>query len=164
METAHLEAVVAKHDLDYAAVVRNKTDYKPPAIMGVYFLLRGSEVVFVGQSADVLVRISQHWAEKEKKFDGYTVIECPADEQNLVQAHFICKFKPVHNSALPQQNMFKSLPQLKRVLGVDLRELKKFIRIHNIQDHNGFYKVSDFTSRRSTVTKGVGRTARSKAA
>jgi hypothetical protein len=144
MEEAHLEAIVAKHDLDHRAVVQNKTEYKPAAITGIYFLLRASEVVFVGQSADVLVRINHHWAEKEKAFDAYYVIECPVDELNLVQAHFICKFKPVYNTALPSQEMFKSLNQLKGVLSVDLRELKKFIRRNGIEDHNGFYKVSDF--------------------
>ena len=144
MTNAQMEAILAKHDLSYLTVVANKNEYETLSVKGVYFLLKGSEIVFVGQSTDVLIRIAQHWAQKEKQFDAYYIVECPVSEFNLVQAYFIYKFKPLHNNSLPSQEMFKSLSQINSIFDTNLTQIKKFIRLNGIEDRNGFYKLSDF--------------------
>jgi len=63
---------------------------------------------------------------------------------NLVAAHFIAKLKPVLNEALPSQDMYKSMAQLKLILGAGVREIKRFVREKEIRSYNGYYKIWDF--------------------
>ena len=147
MENIEMQAVIDEFDIEYQAAFNEKTDCSLFSITGIYFLLHNSEIVFVGQSVNILVRVGQHWIQKEKEFDSFSFVPCPAESLNLLQAHFICKFMPKYNSGgLPQQDMFKSLSQLKSILGLDLYSVKKIIRLNNIKDYNGFYKMCDFNN------------------
>lgn len=66
---------------------------------GVYFLLREREVVYVGQSVDVLHRIARHRREG-KAFDSFAYIECPVDDLDRLEALYIKAFVPRENLAL----------------------------------------------------------------
>ena len=49
---------------------------------GVYFLISGQEIIYVGQSVNVFLRISQH---RDKNFDKYVFIPCPVRSLNKLE-------------------------------------------------------------------------------
>lgn len=66
---------------------------------GVYFLVLKGEVVYVGQSVDILNRISKH-RRAGKEFDAYNFIECAREDAPKVEADYIMAFMPTLNLAL----------------------------------------------------------------
>lgn len=72
----------------------------PEIIAGVYGLLRGEKLVYVGKSLDITTRICSHIREGIKVFDGCTIIELPGlDPKALlgVEMKLIVKYKPEYN-------------------------------------------------------------------
>ena len=71
----------------------------PPNISGVYFLCDGDDVVYVGQSVQVVNRIATHLAEGRKKFDADRVffMPCPPPDLNAVEGQFIRLLNPKYN-------------------------------------------------------------------
>jgi hypothetical protein len=63
---------------------------------GVYFLVLDGEVVYVGQSVDVLQRIARHRREG-RVFDAFSYIECDLGEMDRLEALYIKAFIPVGN-------------------------------------------------------------------
>lgn len=68
---------------------------------GIYFLISDGEVVYVGQSIDVLNRIAQHKAKQIVKFDRFTLIECSRDDLNRLERIYIQRLRPRCNVADP---------------------------------------------------------------
>jgi hypothetical protein len=62
---------------------------------GVYFLRRGQEIVYVGQSVAVHSRVSQH--RKDKHFDNVLFLPCEREELNNLEGFFIRLLRPQLN-------------------------------------------------------------------
>jgi hypothetical protein len=71
----------------------------PPSLVGVYHLLRGDTVVYVGQSTNVLARIANWVACRAFDFDGYRVIPCAVADLNATERDHIERYQPEHNRA-----------------------------------------------------------------
>lgn len=69
-----------------------------PMVSGVYFLVHQGAVVYVGQSVDVLGRISRHRREA-RDFDAFNYILCPPDKMNALEALYIAAFMPDLNTS-----------------------------------------------------------------
>jgi len=67
----------------------------PPKICGVYFLIKDREIVYVGQSVDVFLRVSQHRSIKE--FDSFSYIHVEREHLSAIERHFIDSFDPKLN-------------------------------------------------------------------
>jgi predicted DNA-binding transcriptional regulator AlpA len=65
---------------------------------GIYFLLLDGEIVYVGQSIDVFARLAQHI--KEKTFDRWHWVPCPANQILSAERAYIRAFKPPLNKVL----------------------------------------------------------------
>ena len=76
----------------FAASVKLKPE------IGVYFLFNMGELVYVGQSTNVFVRICAH---TEIEFDAYTVISCSDDQLRSKEAIYINLFMPPGNRRIP---------------------------------------------------------------
>jgi hypothetical protein len=63
---------------------------------GVYFLVKGPEVVYVGQSLDMLHRIARHRREG-RDFDGFACLECEPEKLDELEAQYIAAFAPRWN-------------------------------------------------------------------
>lgn len=61
---------------------------------GVYFLIYEGRVVYVGQSVDVLSRISQH---KEKRFDRFAFVPCDRASLDVIESLYIHILQPPLN-------------------------------------------------------------------
>lgn len=76
-------------------------------VPGIYFLIDGQEVVYVGQSMNLPLRIHQHRRANEKKFDRFTVYPCPAKLLDKIERHYIQLLRPKYNLApLPYGDHF----------------------------------------------------------
>jgi len=72
---------------------------------GVYFLLDGDEVVYVGQAVNVYSRISQH---TNKRFDRYAFVPCAVDALDRLESLYIHCLRPRLNGN--QRNDAKCAP------------------------------------------------------
>jgi hypothetical protein len=63
---------------------------------GVYFLIRDREVVYVGQSRDVLHRVARHRRDG-KAFDAFSYIECDLKDMDRLEVLYIKAFVPPEN-------------------------------------------------------------------
>lgn len=62
-------------------------------VCGIYFLIRGKEVVYVGQSIEVHSRICKH----KKEFDSYAYIECDRKMLDRLESLYIHVLRPALN-------------------------------------------------------------------
>ena len=66
-------------------------------LCGVYFLLDGEEVVYVGQSVNVYARVANH--RESKRFATAICIPVPRDELDAVESAFIRRLRPRLNKS-----------------------------------------------------------------
>jgi hypothetical protein len=84
--------IPANYDIELENAV---LESHPRPMCGVYLLIDGADVVYVGQSINLLSRLGKH--AYDKNFTHYKVIECHLDELDKLEAHYIYKFKPKYN-------------------------------------------------------------------
>lgn len=66
-------------------------------LCGIYFLIKNSKIVYVGQSISILGRVSAH--KREKQFDSVAMVECSREDLSRLELFYIRKFKPELNVA-----------------------------------------------------------------
>jgi len=70
-------------------------------VSGVYVLLDGAEVAYVGQSSSVYSRIAKHMDGAPFTFDEFAIFECEAAHRRMLEARLIGELKPRWNKILP---------------------------------------------------------------
>ncbi len=115
-------------------------------ISGVYFLISGGEIVYVGQSTDVINRVSNHFNHSinDKIFDSYAVVECDPALLNDLEAEYIVRFAPIYNKHLPVNSRWFTPPMLKKELCAALPDIKRYANQHGVAGTNGYYDIGDF--------------------
>jgi hypothetical protein len=63
---------------------------------GIYFLLRGNEIIYIGQTKNIETRLLGH---KDKSFDSHRFIPCPIEKLNKYESRWIIKFNPIYNKS-----------------------------------------------------------------
>lgn len=111
-------------------VLSKMIDFETPKLTGIYFLSKGEDVVYVGQSANLPGRIGHHYYEKQngkayrkKDFDASSFIECDPQELNFLETYYIFKFKPIHNISVMRKSGKKVLKYPCSETGNALKEL-----------------------------------------
>lgn len=61
---------------------------------GIYFLINGHTIVYVGQSKNVIRRIGQH---NDKDFDRFAWVLCQPSDLDKLEVAYIAKFNPPLN-------------------------------------------------------------------
>lgn len=69
--------------------------------IGVYFLVHGDEVVYVGQSVNVYGRVMGHFTGPEKQFDRATWVPVEREDLDVVESLYIHALRPRLNGAPP---------------------------------------------------------------
>ena len=81
---------------------------------GVYFLIKGIRVVYVGQSVNVFQRMWQH---RDKDFDSFAWVSCGKSELDVLESLYIHTLKPRLNCMMA--NGVKLAPlSLDKLLGL----------------------------------------------
>ncbi len=78
----------------------------------IYFLLRGGEVVYVGQTTNGLSRPFAHY---DKEYDTVKVLPMKLEELDEAEDSFICKYKPMYNKTR-NYNVICSLNRAKNLI------------------------------------------------
>lgn len=123
---------------------------------GIYFLFENENLVYIGQSSDVYVRLLEHLAENEKKFTSFELCGVNKNQQDefLFQLFELCSisvYKPKYNklvvkdlwewyNILPQK--FKDNITLYGFNGYeDLKEIgKRLVKVAIERNKNGVMK------------------------
>lgn len=64
---------------------------------GIYFLMAGESVLYVGQSGCIKRRIREHRGEAKIPFDGLRFANYPSEALDAKEAHFIALLRPPFN-------------------------------------------------------------------
>lgn len=85
-------------------------------IIGIYFLLDGDSVVYVGQSENILARVTAHLYGRNR-FNNYAYIRCELNELDKLESYYIAKFQPyLKNAAMPKGGDWQTLKVIARRL------------------------------------------------
>lgn len=71
-------------------------------LCGIYFLLSGEEVSYVGQSRDVMARLAHHRRSPPAPFDAMAFQAFPPDQLDRAEAVYIDRFDPPGNRQNPR--------------------------------------------------------------
>lgn len=74
--------------------------------VGIYHLLKEKDIVYVGQSTNLRVRICDHVWSDEKEFDDVEFFPMPASELNDAEAADIVKHNPIYNKILSSNSLY----------------------------------------------------------
>ena len=97
----------------------------------VYFLLKGGEVVYVGQTKNGIERPFSH---KDKDFDEIKIIYCEETDVDTVEDSFIKKYTPAYNKQrnyFAQWSLLKVRNCIRKATGISnftIPKLKKILR------------------------------------
>ncbi len=69
------------------------------ASCGIYFLVRGGEIVYVGKTLDVFLRLSKH-RRAGRNFDAFNFLPCPQSQLDELERLYITAFLPLGNFRL----------------------------------------------------------------
>jgi excinuclease UvrABC nuclease subunit len=102
-------------------------------IAGCYLLWKDDEIIYVGQSVNIIARIGVH--SEHKEFDEYSYFELEhptKDELNELEAALIIKYAPSLNQALPHNKRYASLVGLRSRDKIPLRVAKRAIKANGL--------------------------------
>ena len=68
----------------------------------VYFLKFEKEVVYVGQTINLLRRITEHLNQRDKVFDEISYIEVEKENLDYTESKYIVLFNPIFNRLIPK--------------------------------------------------------------
>lgn len=86
-----------------------------------YHLIRGGEVVYVGQSTNIQSRLKSH-VSGPMDFDSFTLFECSESELSNNEAEDIVTYNPEHNSLLPVNDKYLSVSAYTKEVSEVVRE------------------------------------------
>ena len=102
LEANFHQYVMTEDQILMGAELFSYPDCAIPATSGCYFLLLGSEVVYVGKATNLSKRINDHFIKSEKAFTHISYIGTPcAHVAEYVEGFYMQLLKPCHNKYRP---------------------------------------------------------------
>mgnify|MGYP003652345809 CR=1 FL=1 len=98
--------LTGKHMVSEQAIVSESTSFEDQC--GVYFLVKGSRVVYVGQSVHISARLSDHT--KNKDFDSYAFIQCPPAKLDVLESLYIHALAPEYQGRSSNKGGYIAAP------------------------------------------------------
>ena len=96
---------------------------------GIYYLIDTDEIVYIGQSVNVMARIAAHVLEGEKKFTHYYVVEAHPQKLDELEAEAIMLHLPKYNKALPHNPLFKEIGYFSQTTGMSPEILARLFHV-----------------------------------
>lgn len=110
----NFEAKVKEQRREVARRAAERVDVAPPHLVhrcieidlatltsGVYLLMRGNRIVYIGSSVSVAGRLGSHGREGRKDFNRAVFLPCREDERLDIEGALIRFFMPEYNGAAP---------------------------------------------------------------
>jgi hypothetical protein len=105
------EALLQERDIVEAA-----QPYIPTC--GVYFLIRESRILYVGQSSNIEVRLATH--NRRFVYDRAAVIPCAPEMLDVLESHYIHLFQPEGNCRFPKSGAIRAPLSMAKLSGASL--------------------------------------------
>lgn len=86
------DALTGKHMLIEREIVKAALPIDTSDYCGVYFLVKGDRVVYVGQSIHIQMRVREH--AKDKDFDSFSFIRCEKKKLDVLESLYIHALRP----------------------------------------------------------------------
>lgn len=113
----------------------------------IYFLIKGDEIVYVGQCRYGLSRIADHFYDEGKDFDSFAITSCSREELSDLEANYIIKFQPKLNINMPPNKRYKRLSQIKEELFIDSELFDKVVSVHSPEPiYKNYYDINTVES------------------
>ena len=133
--------------------IKQEASILPPRACGVYFLIDGNEIVYVGRAINIAKRLREHRQEGRKYFDYYSIELCSEADSVVIEGNYIAAFHPKCNRLVPADFRRDIPPALRMATLITLARMKRisikdhqaFAEQHNLLAINGRYLVADFT-------------------
>lgn len=121
-------------DAQKEEIIKNKIAISSAKESFVYFLIDGSEIVYVGKTTMGIARLLSHCGVKE--FDSYSTISCKPEHLDKMESHYIYKFAPKYNVLLPLNDVYISRHQFKKQYRVEGNAWKKIMKLYGIKSNS----------------------------
>jgi hypothetical protein len=119
--------------LDEDEIIKNKIKINKEIYKGVYFLISKNKIVYVGNSKNILARISAHINKNKILFDSYYFIE-KAENSIELESRYILKFLPKNNTMIASNKILINKLELIS-LNLFRNILRKYIKENNLNHH-----------------------------
>lgn len=123
-------------------ILKNKISIKSINMSGVYFLIKGNEIVYIGKTTKGYSRIYQHLYQKTKDFDYYFYASLPLDKIDEYENKYIIMFTPKYNNILPKGNTMDAIQ--KRIKEMKLKDYS-YHYVYNIKKIINELKIKPIT-------------------
>lgn len=98
------------------------TEYTPR----IYFLIQGSEIVYVGRSENIASRLYTHLSQATKVFDSISLLDVgDAEELKKYEWPYIAKFMPKYNFPKKRPDIINYMHELLYVRKIDMVSILK---------------------------------------
>ena len=118
-------------DVSKKEILKNRIEVSSAKKSLVYFLINGSEIVYVGKTTMGISRVLSHCGTKE--FDSYFTIDCDHEKLDETESNYIYKFEPRYNISLPENTKFISRNKLKKQYRVDGHAMRKVMALYSVK-------------------------------
>ena len=108
-----LKSTFGMRELHEEDVLAMSAPSNSTTVCGVYFLIHDEEIVYVGQSSNLLARVESHKVGADRKvFNKVAFIEAPRPWLDTVEAFYIQRFDPPYNnrSRVPRDSEPRTIP------------------------------------------------------
>lgn len=112
----------------------------------VYFLLKDGNVVYVGQTDNILNRIKSH--QKNKDFNNVAYIITTKDKVNYLENYYIMKYEPFYNKLSTDSRCMSSAYIIKKIREKYNQEEANFEEIIQFIEKS---KYKDILNRKSCI-------------
>lgn len=127
---------------------------KVETCQGIYVLIDKGEIVYVGQSYNVVERIHKHVG--EKVFDSYSIIAIKNKcDLNEIEGILIMTYKPRYNITVPDNSMHGNMKKLKARYGLNANAIKKVIAKHRLKEYLGYYRLAEVDAAMDKEYSGI---------
>ncbi len=92
---------IMEYSFPYEKILSLRTPSIPLSIAEscVYFLFQGGEVIYIGKTRNILLRVSEHSSRFDKAFDSVAILPVDKDRLSSVELFYIRSFSPRYNVA-----------------------------------------------------------------
>lgn len=141
--------------ITHKAIISKSVEADSAKITGIFFLIRGEEIVYIGNSKLGTGAITKHFDDKE--FDRYYFLKCKAEEIQDLSYQYITKFTPIYNKSIPNRDGYVTLPYYKRQLAKAGIEKYTHITLRQLAKHKVGVQVCPYRGFKTYEIDGLNR-------
>lgn len=109
LEVAELSRLLTARSLRQEhEIVRKAKAVEKEMLCGVYFLVSGDRVVYVGQSTNVYSRVNTHLSDTRKIFDSWCFIRCERRMLDVLESLYIHFLQPSQQGKIGQSDQLST--------------------------------------------------------